>query len=71
MSYKIYDVHIRQFQIPICNGCIELKGESCDTPGCTFIRMDTAEIAEMLDRLLIRPVIDGKRLDEVLNEVRR
>ena len=48
--------------ITICVDCYELKGDMCHTPECVFCRKTMAEIADMLDALLIRPVVDDKRL---------
>lgn len=53
----------REFTIRICNDCYTLKGEMCHQPDCVFCRRTMAEVGEMLDALLIRPVVDGERLD--------
>lgn len=50
---------IRRYEIDICDGCIDLQGEMCHTPGCIFIRQTTEEIKEFLDRTAILPFIDG------------
>jgi len=47
--------------IQICTQCYELDGEMCHNPGCVFCRCTMGEVAEMLDALQIRPVIDGER----------
>lgn len=48
-----------QFQLNICQDCLDLKGEMCDTPECIFCRRTMSEVSEYLDVLLIRPIIDG------------
>jgi hypothetical protein len=53
----------RSIAIRICNACYELKGEMCHEPECVFCRRTMAEVGEVLDLLLIRPVVDGERLD--------
>lgn len=53
----------RRYPITICDDCIHLKGQMCRTPECVFCWRSVPEIAEWLNVLLIRPVIDGERLD--------
>jgi hypothetical protein len=48
--------------IQMCKDCYELKGEMCSTPECVFCWHSMAEVAEILNVLLIRPVVDGERL---------
>lgn len=54
---------IKPYTIYICDDCYKLKGEMCDEPECIFCRRTMEEVGEYLDVLLIRPIIDGKRLD--------
>lgn len=49
-------------EIQFCNNCYELKGEMCHEPECIFCRKTMQEVAEILDSLLIRPLVDGERL---------
>ena len=49
-------------EIQFCNDCYELKGEMCHEAECIFCRRTMDEVAEMLDALLIRPLIPGERL---------
>ena len=48
--------------IRICSDCYELRGEMCHHPECVFIRRTMDEVGEILDLLLIRPIVDGERL---------
>ncbi|KKN75831.1 hypothetical protein LCGC14_0377070 [marine sediment metagenome] len=54
-----------QFHINICQGCLDLEGEMCDTPECIFCRRTMKEVSEYLDVLLIRPVIDGVQVEVI------
>jgi len=47
--------------ITMCSDCYELRGEMCNNPHCIFCRRTMGEVGEILDTLLIRPIIDGKR----------
>lgn len=51
---------IRRYSVDICDGCYNLIGESCNTPGCAFIRCSTAEIRELLNQTQLQPLVDGK-----------
>lgn len=53
----------------ICDACVRLEGEECHTPGCRFFLCGMQEVSGYLDRLLIRPKIDGKHTEEVLCEI--
>jgi len=53
---------MKAYTIQVCEDCYELKGEMCHNPECAFIRRTTEEIGELMDLLLIRPVVDGERL---------
>lgn len=53
----------RRYPITICDDCINLRGEMCHRPECIFCRRTMREVAEYLDVLLIRPVVDGERFD--------
>lgn len=57
------DEPTREYTIRICDDCYALKGEMCHEPECVFCRRTMAEVGEMLDALLIRPLVDGERLD--------
>ena len=52
----------RTYVVQICDDCLNLRGEMCHTPECVCIRMTMPEVGELLDKLLIRPVINGIRL---------
>ena len=54
---------IRTYEIRICDPCYLLEGGMCHTPECVFCRRTMKEVGEYLDALLIRPVVDGERLD--------
>jgi hypothetical protein len=60
---------LRRFAITICDPCIRIQGQQCHTPGCVFIRQTMAEVAESLDALLIRPVLNGVREQEPFGEI--
>jgi hypothetical protein len=53
----------REFTVRICDQCYRLEGQMCHNPECVFCRRTMVEVGEMLDALLIRPVVDGVRLD--------
>ena len=55
---------VRDYVVSICDQCIALEGESCNNPGCRFCRRSMPEVGEYLDVLLIRPIVNGQRLDE-------
>ena len=54
---------IRTYEIRICDSCYLLEGNECRTPECVFYNRNIIDITEYLDALLIRPVVDGERLD--------
>ena len=54
---------MRTHTIDICDDCYNLKGETCHNPYCVFYRRTMKEVGEYLDVLLIRPVIDGVRIN--------
>lgn len=53
----------REYRVRICDQCYRLEGEMCHNPSCVFCRRTMQEVGEFLDALLIRPVVDGERLD--------
>lgn len=53
---------IRAFTIHICNDCLDLKGECCNTPECAFCRRSMEEVKEYLNVLAIRPLVFGEPL---------
>ena len=48
-------------EIRICRQCYELEGEMCHNPSCVFCRRSISEVGNILDALVIRPLIDGAR----------
>lgn len=64
MTFKVVapEVPIIERTIYICEPCYNLEGEMCDTSECVFCRCTMKEVGDILNTLLIRPVIDGKRL---------
>lgn len=62
---------LRNFEIRICDGCIKMAGRMCHTAGCVFFLCDMEEVGQYLDRLLIRPVINGKRYEGAMCEIAR
>jgi len=53
----------REIKIRICNRCYKLESGVCNNTDCVFIRKTKAEVAKLMDTLLIRPNIDGEILD--------
>jgi hypothetical protein len=53
----------REYTIRICDDCYDLKGEMCHVPECVFCCRTMSEVGDYLDTLLIRPLVDGERLD--------
>lgn len=44
---------IRCYEIFICDSCVNLRGEMCDTPGCCLCWRSTAQIRDFLKQALI------------------
>lgn len=57
------DPQTHRYVIRICDQCYALDGEMCHNPECIFCRRTMGEVRAMLDALLIRPIVDGQRLD--------
>lgn len=55
--------NVRPYTIDICDDCVRLKGDSCHNPRCIFCRWTMDEVGQYLDALLIRPIVDGERLN--------
>ena len=53
---------MRTHTINICDDCYNLKGKMCHEPCCVFCRRTMEEVGEYLDVLLIRPIVDGERV---------
>ena|SRR6185436_5473023 len=53
---------MKRFMIQICEGCLNLEGQECHHPECVFCRRATSEVGYLLDILMIRPVINGVRI---------
>ena len=56
-------IRTRRHTIHICDPCYQLAGDVCRTMECVFYQRSMAEVAEYLDVLHIRPVVNGYRLD--------
>lgn len=56
---------VLRYMVSICQPCIELQEQECHTPGCVFWMCDMGEVSEYLNRLMIRPIIDGKQIDPI------
>ncbi len=54
---------MREFNIKICDACYGLEDGMCHEPECACIRMTKSEVSELLNILLIRPIIDGEQID--------
>lgn len=53
----------REYAVRICDGCIKLEGQQCNTPECAFCRKTTREIAELLEACQLRYVVDGEIIE--------
>jgi len=53
---------VLRYVISICQPCIELLGQECHTPGCVFWLCSMREVSEYLNRLQIRPIVDGEQI---------
>lgn len=62
VKYNFMDKKFIARTITICEDCYNLKGQMCHNPQCIFCRRTMKEVAEVLDILLIRPVVDGERI---------
>jgi hypothetical protein len=51
-----------KFEINICKSCFDLEVGMCNDPECVFIRKTQKEVSDLLDILLIRPIVDGVQL---------
>jgi hypothetical protein len=54
---------IQNHMIRVCDQCLRLEGSMCNNPECVFCRRTMVEVGRFLDVLLIRPMVDGERLD--------
>jgi hypothetical protein len=54
------EVQVRRYQVDICDPCMKLEGSECHTPGCIFWLCTMGEVQEYLNRMLLRPLIDGE-----------
>lgn len=54
---------VKRYFVDICDQCIQLEGEQCNNPHCVFCRRSMSEVGEILDQTLIRPVVDGQRIE--------
>jgi hypothetical protein len=54
---------VRRYEVDICDACINLEPSECHTPGCIFFLCGMKEVGEFLNRALIRPIVDGKRIE--------
>ena len=53
----------REYAVRICDGCIKLQGQQCNTPDCAFCRKTTAEVASLLESCQLRYVVDGEIIE--------
>lgn len=56
---------VKRYTVDICDPCMRLEGEMCDTPGCIFCWCTMAEVSEYLNRMLIRPIVDGEQFESL------
>jgi len=56
---------VRRYTVDICDPCMKLEGSECHTPECIFFLCGMKEVGAFLDRSLIRPVIDGERIENL------
>lgn len=62
---------MKRFTIQICDDCLDLKGQMCHCAECAFCRLTMSEVGDLLNTLLIRPVVDGERLPTMGAELER
>lgn len=55
---------ISRFIVDICQGCLDLEGEMCHTPGCFLCFRTTEEIKEFLNVALIRLSCNNEMVQE-------
>lgn len=65
-------VNVHALTVLVCQDCIDLKGVMCNNAECVFCRRTMVEVQDLLDAMLLCPIVDGKRLilvgDAVTNE---
>ena len=54
---------MKRYTVDICDPCYRLEGSECHTPGCIFFLCGMDEVGIFLNRALIRPVVDGERIN--------
>lgn len=54
---------VKTYSINICDQCIRLEGECCNNPLCVFCRRSIKEVGQILNDTMIRPIVDGERVD--------
>lgn len=59
---------VRRYTVDICDGCLNLDPSECHTPGCIFFLCHMDEVSAFLDRSQIRPIIDGKMIENLQPE---
>jgi len=52
---------IHTIPIQICQDCLNLKGDMCHNPECVFCRRTMVEVNQLLNDILVAPIIDGVR----------
>lgn len=53
----------REYAVRICDGCIKLEGQQCNTPECAFCRKSTKEIEALLEACQLRYVVEGEIIE--------
>ena len=57
-----------EYPVRICEACIRLEGQMCDTPECVFCFRAMDEVGRILADTMIRPFVDGKRFPVTYSE---
>jgi hypothetical protein len=61
---------VRRYTIDICDPCLDLEGRECHTPGCIFFLCSMRQVANYLDRMLLRPkVLENLKGEEPYHKV--
>ena len=58
-------MRVRRYEVDICDACMKLEPSECHTPGCIFFLCHMDEVSAFLNRALIRPIIDGKQIENL------
>ena len=52
---------IKRYTIDICDDCLNLRGEMCHNPRCSFCRKTMKEVEQILEDTMITAKVAGYR----------